>query len=69
LNASSTDEESATDLSIDWPPFLRPVVAKPKALAAMFGWMEAISEWAEKDEVPFSFSNQPDFVKKAAQNF
>jgi hypothetical protein len=35
----------------------------------MFGWMEAISEWAEKDEVPFSFSNQPDFVKRPHKIF
>jgi hypothetical protein len=53
----------------DWPPFLRPVAARPKALAALFATMHAIDGWIEDDTQQLSLSNPPSPVRRATQVF
>jgi hypothetical protein len=55
--------------STEWPPFLRPVAAKPKSLSALFDWIEKVSEWFDDESIPFALSEPPPEVSRAAKAF
>ena len=61
--------ELSAEVSAEWPQFLRPVVARPKAHAALSNWMEKVSEWLDDDKTPLSLSNPPHEVRRAAKAF
>ena len=61
--------ELSAEPSAEWPQFLRPVVARPKAHAALSNWMEKVSEWLDDDTTPLSLSDPPHEVRRAAKAF
>ena len=61
--------ELSAEPSAEWPQFLRPVVARPKAHAALSNWMEKVSEWIDDETTPLTLSNPPNEVRRAAKAF
>ena len=61
--------EASAEPSSEWPQFLRPVVARPKAHAALSNWMEKVSEWIDDETTPLTLSNPPNEVRRAAKAF
>lgn len=65
--ASAFQQGQTTDFQ--WPAFLRPVAAKPKALAALFSLIGSLSAWLDDDNLQFALNNSPDYVKSACRSF
>lgn len=51
-----------------WPAFLRPVAANPKAGRALMGVLEGLSNWLDVDAV-FSMTDPPAPMRTAARGF
>ena len=45
------------------------MAAKPKALSALFDWIEKVSEWFDDESKPFTLSDPPPEVSRAAKAF
>ena len=52
-----------------WPSFMRPVAANPKALQYLFDWFSALSNWIEGDDMQFSSHHWPSEVEEAFDKF
>ncbi|MDB5737008.1 MAG: hypothetical protein JWO65_676 [Sphingomonas bacterium] len=61
------DETPSVDSQ--WPTYLRPVAANPKALVAFVGIFEALSSWLDDKDATISISHPPGPVRSAAQRF